>query len=89
MDFLMRFYTCLEWSNRMPKAQPLIDDADDVITLAQAARIIKRSHGTAWAWALRGKLPAQEVAGRFLVRRADAERVARETDMAQSVQATA
>jgi hypothetical protein len=69
--------------------KPLITDTDDVITLAQAARIVGRSHGTAWAWAIRGKLPAQEIAGRFLVRRSDAERLARELEAEQCIRVTA
>jgi hypothetical protein len=90
MVCLILFYYRSRMENkRMPKVQPLIEDADNVITLAEAARVIKRSHGTAWAWALRGKLPAQEVAGRFLVRRCDAERLAQELEAEESVRASA
>jgi Helix-turn-helix domain len=57
----------------MRKNATLLDDPEDIVTLAQAAKIIGVSAGTAWAWAIRGKLPAQLVAGRYLVRRSDAE----------------
>jgi hypothetical protein len=57
----------------MQDALQLVDKPENVISLSEAARILGVVHSTAWAWALRGKLPSQNVAGRFLVRRQDAE----------------
>jgi hypothetical protein len=49
---------------------------DDALSIPQAARVIGVSRHTAYIWALSGRLPARQLAGRYVVRREDAEEVA-------------
>ncbi|MDP9176695.1 MAG: S49 family peptidase [Gemmatimonadota bacterium] len=48
---------------------PIVSDADSVVTVNQAAQILGVSQVTAWKMCTEGKLKAQLVAGRYLIRR--------------------
>lgn len=48
---------------------------DDTLSLPEVARLLNVSRHTAYIWALSGRLPARRFAGRYVVKRQDAERV--------------
>ena len=49
----------------------MADKQSDELTLGGVSRKVGIDRGTAYLWALSGKLPARFVAGRYLVRRSD------------------
>lgn len=51
--------------------RPVIRANDEVLSMPQAARELGVSRYTAYVWAVSGRLPAREIAGRYVVRRVD------------------
>lgn len=50
-------------------------DPDELLALRAAAREIRMSANTLYAWAIRGRIPARKVAGRFVIRRGDLDAI--------------
>jgi predicted site-specific integrase-resolvase len=75
----------------MIAAPELVADADNIIGVAEAAVIVGISPATAAIYVVTGRLPAQKVCGRYLIRRSAAEelRAARKRERDQHASAAA